>query len=133
MKYLIILIIVILALVAYLKIGKKEKLVINKDLGILNNKHVINFKDLQIYMVDILKIAIQKSTGNFAIVDLRISIYTENEKLHIKEFKHSMLILKYLKEYNIERFNQFINRFFNGDKELKSLFEKELENENSWN
>lgn len=52
----------ILSYLAYPLIKKlfKEKLVINKDLGILNNKYVINFKDLKVYMIDMLKIAIQK-------------------------------------------------------------------------
>lgn len=124
----------ILSYFAYPLIKKlfKEKLVINKDLGILNNKYVINFKDLKVYMIDMLKIAIQKNTGDLAIVDLKISIFTENEKLHITEFNNSMKILAYLRKYNIESFNLFINKFFNGDTKLKNLFEKELENENTW-
>lgn len=135
MKYLLIfLVALILSYFTYFLIKNifKESLVINKDLGILNNKYVINFKDLKIYMVDMLKIAIQKNTGDLAIIDLKISIFTENEKLHITEFSNAMRVLASLRKYNIENFNLFINKFLGGDAILKNLFEKELENENTW-
>lgn len=137
MKYLIILIPTLLIIAYYIfppiiKKICKEKLEVNNEFGILNNKYVINFKDIKISAIDTLKIAIHKTTGNIAIIDLKIYIFTENTKLHITDFKHSMKILAYMKKYNLDNFNQFINKFFYKNAQLKSLFEKELENENTW-
>ena len=99
-------------LINYIRSFFKETLVVKNDLGILNNRFVINFKDAKIAMVNYLKIAMQRSTGNIGIIDLKISVYTENELVKVKDFKNSMKILSGIKKYNKESFDSFLNKFF---------------------
>lgn len=117
-------------LINYIRSFFKETLIVKNDLGILNNRFVINFKDAKIAMVNCLKIAMQRSTGNIGIIDLKISVYTENELVKIKDFKNSMKILSGIKKYNKESFDSFLNKFFNS--KIRETIESELKNEDTW-
>ena len=67
---------IIYLIYVYAKMNAKENLVINKDLAILNNKYVINFKDAKIMKINTMRIITEKSTNKSAIIDLDIRIYT---------------------------------------------------------
>ena len=109
----------------------KENLVINKDLAILNNKYVINFKDAKIMKINTMRIITEKSTNKSAIIDLDISIYTENTMVNIREYKHAIKIISLIKKYNEYNFENFLNKFFSLQPELKLLLESELNDKNT--
>ncbi|MDK9580915.1 hypothetical protein [Sneathia sanguinegens] len=122
---------IIYLIYVYAKMNAKENLVINKDLAILNNKYVINFKDAKIMKINTMRIITEKSTNKSAIIDLDISIYTENTMVNIREYKHAIKIISLIKKYNEYNFENFLNKFFSLQPELKLLLESELNDENT--
>ena len=81
--------------------------------------------------INTMRIITEKSTNKSAIIDLDISIYTENTMVNIREYKHAIKIISLIKKYNEYNFENFLNKFFSLQPELKLLLESELNDENT--
>ncbi|WP_156285748.1 hypothetical protein [Oceanivirga salmonicida] len=125
MIYIVLIVIILVIIWLYFKKNKTEKLIFSKNQFILNDKYLYDLKnnefDLTITKIDLM---IDKNLKYSALIDLKLRI---DNKFEIKNLYNGLKILKKLKEYNKEKFNEFIESHFS-DEYIIKIIEKEIEN-----
>lgn len=115
MIYIIILItsFVLVSIINNILKNKELKNNFSNDMCIINNKYIIDFKNIDIPIIKEINIAINiKNPLNSKIITLKLIIFDDKKPLIIKNFNNSMKILSKIKKYNEFAYSQFLSRNF---------------------
>lgn len=129
MIYIIILItaFVLVSIINYIfKSKTTEKIIFSNEMCIINNKYIIDFKNIDIPIIKEINIAINiKNPLNSKIITLKLIIFDEKKPLIIKNYNNSMKILSKIKKYNEFAYSQFLSRNFKNPM-YSEIIDKEL-------
>lgn len=130
MKYILIFLLIFFVY-RYILANKKEEIIFSKDMCIIDNKTIVEFRNMSIPLIKEINIAINSNNiSNSGIVKLKLILFVGNRKIIIKNVYNSLKVLSKLKKYNEYIYNQFLTINFRNSI-FATIIDKEL-TDNVW-